>query len=935
MKKETPETATILIVDDTPDNLRVLIDLLEASGFETRVATNGRDAVRIADLVRPSVILLDILMPEMDGFETCTRIKAHPDTADIPVIFLSALADTENIVRGFEAGGVDYITKPFRREEVLARLRAHVTIRAQQRELTALNRRLNREVEQRKQTSITLAESEERLNEAQSLSDMGSWQWDMAADETVWSQNMYRLLGYTPGEVTASMDGFKKHVHPDDLNKVSTIISTCIHKQNPFQVEYRFFRVDGEMRYARAVGEVACGIDAKPVQIHATFQDITEQKRQEKELKLVHERLDNILKYSPNVISIFDEQGRYLHINPAGQQMLALPEENILGTSCRDLLPEEVADTFLERIHTVLKSESVLEVEDQFQIDAREHIFSTTLFPIYGNSGPPAAVGGIAMDITRRKQAEKALEESREWYRALFESVADAIFVHPVMPDGTPGSFIEVNEAACRLLGYSREELLKRTVYDIDVSESEVETGEILQKLSQRESIAYERVVAAKDGRRIPVELHAKPVGQKGERPVLAILRDLTERKKAEDARLQMERRLQTVQRLESLGVMAGGIAHDFNNLLMVMQGNIEIAKEGLSGETREGMALHASEAAIQQAADLVRQLLAYTGKGHFIVEPVDIGKMIQEVSDMLRSAVPATVKLHYDLPADLPKVEGDTSQLRQLLSNLVANAAESYDENRGGVVTISAGDRFFDEAYLSETVSEVWMGYDPPFSASRFVFIEVKDRGGGMDAANRKRIFEPFYTTKFQGRGLGLAAVLGIVRGLKGYIRIDSEPNRGTAVRVLLPVGAEQATVLPEKEAAPPSSSPAEFPTGAGLILLVDDDAQIRHLVQRMLERLGYDTVCASGGAAALEIFKEKRDSLDLVLCDLSMPGMSGIEVLENLRALDAAIPVILSSGYSEDDLKDRYRNKGFSGFLQKPYRMKTLGRMVEEVLK
>ncbi|MFW5640109.1 MAG: PAS domain-containing protein, partial [Thermodesulfobacteriota bacterium] len=154
----------------------------------------------------------------------------------------------------------------------LARLRAHVTIRAQQRELTALNRRLNREVEQRTQTTIALAESEERLNEAQSLADMGSWQWDTATDETVWSQNMYRLLGYKPGEVPASIDGFRKHVHPDDLNKVSTAIYSCIHKKNPFQVEYRFFRVDGQERYARAVGEVACGIDARPVHIHGTFQ---------------------------------------------------------------------------------------------------------------------------------------------------------------------------------------------------------------------------------------------------------------------------------------------------------------------------------------------------------------------------------------------------------------------------------------------------------------------------------------------------------------------------------------------------------------------------------------------------------------------------------------------------------------------------------------
>ncbi len=783
---------TILIVDDDPRNLKVLNTFLQSAGYQVLLAKDGFQCLESAELGQPDVILLDIVMLEMDGYETCRRLKATPETSHIPVIFISALAEQENILQGFGAGGVDYITKPFRREEVLARVNAHVTIQQQKTELTVCNRDLEKEIREKERLAASLAKSEHRLNAAQALAGLGSWERDLISDKGTWSENQYRLFGYEPDEVPETFDRFKQRVHPEDLDRVVTSVEHHARQNRPYDIEFRYIPVGGDVRHAHAIVEVECDKEGRPVRIQGTFQDITERKEREQELKSLHERLDSILRHTPNIVAALDDTGRYLHINPAGQRFFGLPEERIVGVSCRDLVPRPAADAFMKRIETVLNTEQSLVVEDRIGTDSGDRYFSTTLFPIYDNGGRASAVGGISMDITDRKRAEKELEKSRGWYRALYDSVADAIFIHHMTADGFLGTFIEVNDVACRLLGYARDELLRLSPVDIDVSESEMDAPAIARQLSRHQSLTFERVIGSKEGRRLPVEIHAKAFEQEGELMVLSIARDLTERKKAEEERFRMERRIQSARRLESLGILAGGIAHDFNNILMAVLGNIELAKDDLPEEARVQRFLRESENATQRAVHLVRQMLAYAGKGQFVVKSIDVGDLIRDSAQKLRTAAAGKAVLSFDLQTGLPPVEGDLFQLQQLLDNLVINAVEACETGGGGSVTIATGVQNFDSTDLADTFPDVFLSYDTPFTAKPFIFIDVKDNGCGMGPDTQKRIFDPFFTTKFQGRGLGLAAATGIIRGHGGYIRVDSEPERGSVFRVLLPALAD-----------------------------------------------------------------------------------------------------------------------------------------------
>ena len=281
MRHAEAAIGTVLVVDDSPENLMVLIEFLNEHRFSPRVATSGELAIRFAEAGQPDVILLDVVMPGMDGFETCERLKKNPKTREIPVIFLSALSDTDHIVRGFTAGGVDYISKPFHHEEVLSRVMSHVTISRQKKELAELNRALAAEVAEKERVTRSLARARDRLNEAQAVAGIGSWERDLNTNQGKWSDQQYRLFGYEPGEVPGSLELLKKHVHPEDLQLVLETIAVTIEKRQPYDIEYRFIPVNGEVRYGHAQGAVECDETGRPVRIHGTFQDITERERLE------------------------------------------------------------------------------------------------------------------------------------------------------------------------------------------------------------------------------------------------------------------------------------------------------------------------------------------------------------------------------------------------------------------------------------------------------------------------------------------------------------------------------------------------------------------------------------------------------------------------------------------------------------------------------
>lgn len=387
---------------------------------------------------------------------------------------------------------------------------------------------------------------------------------------------------------------------------------------------------------------------------------------------------------------------------------------------------------------------------------------------------------------------------------------------------------------------------------------------------------------------------------------------------------MDLDARVQQVQKLETLGTLAGGVAHDFNNLLQAILGNASIIRVHAGSSADVETSVEQIEIACRRAGELTNQLLAYAGKGKFVLETVDVSRLAIEMSKLLEASLPRKPRLLGQFAHGLPAVEGDPTQLRQVLMNLVINAAESLPDN-SGVIRLSTGK----VDLQADDLEGLLLGSGLP--PGTYIYCEVCDTGCGMTEEVRARIFDPFFTTKQNGRGLGLAAVLGIVRGHRGALQVHSESGSGTLVRVLFPVSLKQPPA--SRASAPLHQFPAERISGT--ILVVDDEAAIRSSARFLLESLGFAVVTASDGLEAVEIFKTMQAEVSAVLLDLTMPKMSGAEVLRELRSMRTDVPILVTSGYSEKETEKQFKDRERIGFIQKPYRGSELRTRLFELLK
>ncbi|NNF15956.1 MAG: response regulator [Gammaproteobacteria bacterium] len=387
----------------------------------------------------------------------------------------------------------------------------------------------------------------------------------------------------------------------------------------------------------------------------------------------------------------------------------------------------------------------------------------------------------------------------------------------------------------------------------------------------------------------------------------LAITRDITARKSEEEERARMELQLRHTQKLESIGVMAGGIAHDFNNLLQIIIGHGEIAlhDESIRGHTRE--LLETSQSAAIDAASLCDQMLTYAGKSQPEKQTVELRRLVESMGNLLE--VTRSENTEFEVLCDEvdDKIDGDVAQLRQVVMNLITNAAESIGDQPGRIaVTIR----------MTEVTADIavdnWVGAAPP--TGQYVGFDVADSGCGLNEKTRERMFDPFFTTKFTGRGLGLASTLGIIKSHHGFIKVESRVGHGTCVTVLFPV-----SVKSEQKIAEPLHPPKPM---SKTVLIVDDDEGVRRIGQMILERLGCRVESAADGENALRKLTNLKDSIDIVLLDVAMPGMNGNEVSARLRSIRPDIPIIFCSGYAADAVEPAPHSVGYTGFLRKPYR-------------
>jgi PAS domain S-box-containing protein len=560
--------------------------------------------------------------------------------------------------------------------------------------------------------------------------------------------------------------------------------------------------------------------------------------------------------------------------------------------------------------------------------------------------GMISGIRSFLLDTTERDEAQKALRASEQRYRHLVEHASDIIYQADVN-----GRFVVFNRMATEILGYSAEELIGRKYLDLIRPDFRARTQRFYrQQLARRVPRTYfEFPVISKAGQEIWFGQNVELV-QDGGRPegFEAVTRDITRQRLAQEeqrhAREELERRvnertaelqlaneslrreiqrreevegqrraveaqLQYAQRLESIGVLAGGIAHDFNNLLAAIMGHADLALlDSPDGSSARSHLQHVLQAS-RTAADLTQQMLAYSGRGRFVVEQVDVSRVIEDALRLVRTMISKKASLRVLLDPDLPSIRSDPSQIRQVIANLVTNASEALLEQPGEIklrtrrVNITEGE-----------LPSLHPGQ--PLPAGSYLEIEVVDTGCGMDAATQAKIFDPFFTTKFHGRGLGLAAVLGIVRSHDGAIEVESALGCGSRFRVLLPCSGARSLEPLQRE----QSRNLEWHF-EGVVLVVDDEPSVRSLSKSILERVGAQVLTASDGDEALAQFAEHGRDIRAVLLDLTMPGAEIANVFRELAKDRPDLKIIVCSGYTWQDVEAALKGNRPAAFVRKPF--------------
>ncbi len=620
------------------------------------------------------------------------------------------------------------------------------------------------------------------------------------------------------------------------------------------------------------------------------------------------ERCRALADLSPDILSIFDLQGRLVYSSAAVSRVHGYNVDELIGRSTFDHIhPEDRANVEAAFAAVIAHPDRQGLVRYRY----RNADGSYTWMEATGrNEVANPALGGIiaiSRDISAQFAAEQALREAERRFRMLFAANPQPMTIF----DLETLQFLEANETALALYGYAREEFLGLRSSAIRPEEDLPRFERVLEQLrddrrtGQVEHRARHRT---KDGRIVDVVALVRRLDWVGRPACLVLIQDVTEQ-------LRLQTKLQQTQKLESLGLLAGGIAHDFNNLLTAILGQSSMVAQDLPDDSpARANVLLIQESAVR-AADLCRQMLAYSGRGRFLIRAIDLSALLRSTVELLKVTLRHTTVLHLDLAADLPAVEGDPSQLQQVAMNLVLNAADAIGE-QGGAIHLATRLEHADRALL-ET-----MYLAPDLPPGDYVRLEVVDTGCGMSPEVLARVFDPFFTTKFTGRGLGLAAVLGIVRGHRGAIRVGSTPGVGTAFTLLFPVAPRPASPLPSpaRSAGPAPVQPERT------ILVVDDDESVRRTVKAMLQRHGMRTLFAEDGLTGVELFAARHQEIDAVLLDLTMPRLDGTGALRRMLEIQPDARILLMSGFDEAAESERYGQLGQAGFVQKPFTMQAL---------
>ena len=655
----------------------------------------------------------------------------------------------------------------------------------------------------------------------------------------------------------------------------------------------------------------------------AISRDVTERKQAHDALQASENLFRGLIASAPEAVTLLDVvSGLFTEVNPEAERLFKLPAADLCRFGPLKLSPPVQPDgrpsdeKGMEFISRTMAGEAP--VFEWIHCDAEGRDIPCEVRLLRLDVAGRTVVRGSITDITERKKAEQerlqlvqSLQESQHRLATLVANLPGMAYRCENDPAWT---MTYVSDSCEAVTGYRRDEIESNGAFAyadlIHPDDHESLRASSRKSLAAGIPCQNEYRIVDRTGRERWVSDRASGV-HAPDGTLLFIdgfIQDITAARHAKAEHELLERKIQDTQKLESLGVLAGGIAHDFNNLLTSVLGNASMAVMEVPPGSHVQICLEQITEAALRAADLCKQMLAYSGRGRFVVQALDLGQLVEQTAQMLQISISKKAVLRFRLEKDMPSVEVDATQIRQVIMNLVINASEAIGD-RSGVISLTTGLTRVDRSYLAGTLM------DPDLPEGEYVFLEVSDSGCGMSPETQAKIFDPFFTTKFTGRGLGLAAVLGIVRGHKGALKVYSELGRGTTFKLLFPAVRGAG----EKVADAPADASAW--RGHGTVLVADDEETMRSTVARMLRAFGIEPVLACDGREAVGIFRDTPDRFALVLLDLTMPHMDGEQAFAELRRLRPDVRVVLMSGFNAQEAMVRFTGKGLASFLQKPF--------------
>lgn len=601
-------------------------------------------------------------------------------------------------------------------------------------------------------------------------------------------------------------------------------------------------------------------------------------------------------------------------INETNCRYWGMRREEILGHDLRRFVHPDDVPLLNQHLASLTRESPVGTIEHRVMLSSGEVRWQQWTNRALYNGDRLVGYQSVGRDVTERRRVEEQLYRSERQFKAIAENAPDIIARYDLQ-----FRYLYVNPAFQPATGLAPDAVLGRTHRELGVPET----------IASLWDARFQAAISSKSVQTVEFELNS-PRGMRAYESrivpeldpdghvesLLAISRDITERR-------QQALALQDRQKLESMGVMAGGIAHEFNNLLGIMLGNAELALTDLPREAPTRISIEAIASAGRRAAALTRQILAYVGQNRLNTTLLDLNALISDMRSLLQASIVRSVSLSHRLDPDLPLIEGDMAQLRQVLLNLTINAAEAIGDGPGEVI-IATGVRNVDRRFLATTF------LSPDLPEGEYVTLEVIDNGSGMDADTLGRIFDPFFTTRFAGRGLGLPATLGIVRSHRGAIKVDSTPGKGTTVTILLPRFRQPVLEVPSAD----HDDVAHQPVHNGIVLVIDDEEGVRAVATRMLEWKGRPVLATGDVPTACQLAEQHCAQLACVLLDIVMPQQTVERTISDLRRICKAIPIVLMSGYTAEIAMRRYAGLGINGFLQKPFTAHELQDVIERAL-